>query len=223
MDRIRVVVADDHWTARAATRSLLERTEDIDVVGEAGDGEEAIELVERLRPDVLVLDMDMPKVSGVGVVQRLASSCTAVKVLAHSGYDDEYYIYETLRDGAAGYLLKNDSPDKFLEAVRDAAKGKRGLLSQPVQEKVGRLISRKNGFSGADAPKEALTRRELEVLSLVAQAKRNNQIAAELFISEGTVRNHINSINYKLGVGRRLDVIAWARRHGIGRTSSAGG
>lgn len=215
MSAIRVVLADDHPVVRSGIRTLLDGADDIQVVGEASDGAEALQLVEELEPDILLLDMELPVVSGVDVARKLAKTERWVGVLALSAHDDEHYIIETLGAGVSGYLTKDEAPEQIVEAVRGVARGENGWLSRRVTAKI---VSRVRPTARGLGLVRRLSERELEVLSLMARGLDNEEIAEELVISHGTVKNHVTSIYGKIGVRSRPKAIAWAREHGVGRT-----
>lgn len=217
---IRVVLADDHPLMRLGTRQLLEDDAGIVVVGEAADGIEALRLAIELKPDVLVLDMELPAISGVEVARRLGKAEEPVPVLALSAYDDEHYIIETLKAGAAGYLTKGEEPDEIVRAVRDVAGGRRGRMSQGVSEKVWDGFTNRLKSSGSSARTYGdLSEREIEVLAMLRRGLTNDQVAEELYITVGTVKNHTTNIYSKLGVRNRQQAVAWAERHGVGRST----
>lgn len=207
---IRVVLTDDHPVVRSGIRNMLEEASDIVVEGEAGDGKEALQLVEKLSPDVLLLDMEMPGLSGVEVAKQLQEAGSSVKVLALSAYDDEHYIRGLLSNGAAGYLTKEEAMDTIVEAVRGIASGEEGWLSRRAAASVA-------AWTRSDEPtREDLTDREVEVLDLVAKGWTSARIANELNISERTVRFHLSNVYGKLGVNSRAEAIAWAIKKGLG-------
>lgn len=207
---IRVVLTDDHPVVRSGIRNMLEEAADIVVEGEAGDGKEALRLVEELSPDVLLLDMEMPGLSGVEVARQLQEAGSSVKVLALSAYDDEHYIRGLLSNGAAGYLTKEEAMDTIVEAVRGIASGEEGWLSRRAAASVA-------AWTRSDEPtREDLTDREVEVLDLVAKGWTSARIANELNISERTVRFHLSNVYGKLGVNSRAEAIAWAIKKGLG-------
>jgi DNA-binding NarL/FixJ family response regulator len=204
---IRVVLADDHPLFRAGVRQLLDAA-GVAVVGEAGTGEEALALVHALRPDVLLLDMEMPVMTGVEVARRLHATGEEVRVLALSAYDDEQYVAELLACGAAGYLTKEEVPDRIVSAVRGIARGEGRWLSPGAAERAARRPA-------AEPEGRALSPREEEVLRLIAQGLDNAAIAGHLFISESTVKNHVTNLFAKLGVRTRAEAVAWAWRSGL--------
>ena len=207
---IRIVLADDHPVVRRGIRSMLEKAGDLAVVGEASDGEEALRLVNQLTPDVLLLDMEMPGMGGLEVARRLLADESTARVLALSAYDDEQYIFGLLDHGAAGYLTKDEAPTTIVEAVRGVARGEEGWISRRVANK---LVHRKR--MALEAATDALSDRERDVLGLVGHGYNNSHIAETLFISEGTVKNHVTHIYDKLNLRTRAEAVAWAWQHGL--------
>ncbi len=204
MRTIRVVVVDDHPIVRSGIRILIESAADIAVVGAGASGLEALELVARLQPDVLLLDMEMPDLSGVEVARKLRQDGSSVRVLALSAHDDEQYIVELLSIGAAGYLTKDEALETIVDAVRGVARGEEGWFSR-------RAAARMASWTRRDAqPRGRFTERETEVLRLLAQGWSNNKIAAELSLSERTVRFHLRNVYDKLQVNTRGEAIVAA-------------
>jgi DNA-binding NarL/FixJ family response regulator len=208
-DQIRVVLADDHPVVRSGIRNLLERSVGIQVVGEASDGEEALDLVSRKTPDVLLLDMELPKMRGVEVARELASRRSPTRILVLSAYDDKQYIIELLSNGAAGYLTKEEAPEVIVEAVRGVARGENGWVSR----RVGAHLA--DWMREEEPGKLPLTNREIDVLRLVATGKTNQEIGFELNISEKTVEKHLEGVFNKLGVTSRVEAAVTAVRRGI--------
>lgn len=209
MSLLRVVLADDHPVMRSGIRVLLETAPDIAVVGEAGGGIEALRLVVDLVPDVLLLDMEMPDLSGVEVARQLKAAGSPVRILALSAYDDGHYILELLAIGASGYLTKEEAPEAIIDAVRGVARGEEGWLSRRAAASIAAWTRRDQAGSAL------LTERETEVMHLLARGWTNNHIAEELNLSERTVRFHLRNIYDKLGVDSRGEAIAWAFREGL--------
>ena len=207
---IRIVLADDHTMVREGLRERLAQAEGLDVIGEAADGREALRLAQALEPDVLILDMEMPELTGAEVARRLQEAQSPVRILALSAYDDAEYIAELLDTGAAGYFTKEENLDTIVAAVRGIAAGEQGWLSRRVAATVMRLQR-----DGAPEPDHGLSEREVEVLRYVAEGQTNPQIAEVLFLSEHTVRNHLANIYSKLGLRNRVEAVAWAWRNGL--------
>ncbi len=209
MNQIRVILADDHPVLRKGIRTILEMEDDIRIIAEASDGEEAIDRVLQLNPDVLVLDVSMPKKTGLQVIAELTASHNPVKVLALSAYDDESFITEMIESGAAGYLLKREALDAIIEAVRGVAVGETGWFSRAIINKI--LDARRT------KEKVNLTDREKEIFDYLTLGWTNNQIGKKLNISERTVRYHLRNIYDKIGATSRGMAIAWGIRHGYGK------
>jgi DNA-binding NarL/FixJ family response regulator len=207
MSEIRVLLVDDHPIIRSGIRMLLEQAPDIVVVGETDRGDDVLSLVDRLTPDVLLLDMEMPGKSGVDVARELQASGSPVRILVLSAYDDDQYISSLLSNGAAGYLTKEEALGRIVEAVRGVARGEDGWFSRRAAAQIAALARKDSGGSIQD-----LTEREEEVLEMLAQGWTNTRIANEMTVSERTVRFHLSNIYDKLGVSSRAEAIAWALR-----------
>lgn len=208
---IRIVLAEDHSLVREGTRHILEQHPDLKVVGEAEDGEQALELVERLKPDVAILDIRMPKLSGIEVVRRMKQHAPNTRALMLTAFDDDDYILALMESGAAGYLLKTARATELVEAVRGVHQGE-SVLHPLIAAKIARLWSRQRESPEQKAP-EQLTQRERGVLELAAKGLRNKAIAEKLNISVRTVEGHFNSILSKLGVSSRLEAVLYAASH----------
>ncbi|MDQ5853124.1 MAG: response regulator transcription factor [Chloroflexota bacterium] len=205
---IRVVLADDHAVVRKGVRELLEDEPDIEVAGEASDGQQAVELAVALQPDVVVMDVAMPELSGVEATKRIRSLAPSVRILALTAYDDEPYIFGLLDAGATGYVLKTAESREIVRAVRAAAAGQ-AVLDPKVAT---RVVARARQPA---APAEALTERELTILRLAARGLTNKQIGAELDISDRTVQNHLANIYAKLLVASRTEAVTVALQRGL--------
>jgi len=209
MTTIRVLLADDHPVVRTGIRNLLEKAVDIDVVGEASSGSEALKLVEECNPDVLLLDLELPDVKGTEVAQKLQKSGSTVKILILSAYDDRAYIQEVLQLGAAGYLMKEEAPEAIVEAVHGVANGENGWVSRSI---AAQMVS---WVRGDESKATKLTPREMDVLRLVVAGKTNQNIAVALTISEKTVEKYLESIFAKLSVASRVEAAVYAVREGL--------
>jgi NarL family two-component system response regulator YdfI len=204
---IRVLIADDHLVVREGLRAILGTTADLTLVGEATDGAEAVELTEERSPDVVLMDLRMPNVDGIEAIRRIRAHHPAVEIVILTTYDDDAYIVEGMRAGARGYLLKDVDREVLFQTIRAAARGE-SLLPPAVTDRLVAHLS----HPGAG---EALSDREQEVLTLVAQGATNRRIAAELSITERTVKAHMTNIFNKLGVSSRAQAVAVALRRGL--------
>jgi len=210
---IRVLVADDHALLRQGVRQVLELEDDMEVVGEAAGGRQALELQQTLRPDVVVLDVSMPDLNGVEVAAAMKREDPNVGIVILTIHSDAPYILAAVQAGVAAYVLKDVKPELLVRAIREAAGG-RAYLSPTVAQRLMREYVRL--ATGEErAPMGELTSRELEVLALVAAGKSNSQIARTLYISEKTVKNHLSRIFEKLGVSDRTNAALLAVRHGL--------
>jgi DNA-binding NarL/FixJ family response regulator len=207
------------WSIRLIARLVGNVHPDLEVVGEASDGEEALRLADQLQPDVVLMDVRMPVLDGVAATRRLRAGQPACRVIMLTTFDDDEYVFEGLRAGAVGYLLKDVPSSKLVEAIRAASRGE-SFLQPSVAAKVvaefTRLASRPPEPPAAEAAlAEPLSDRELEVLRLVAEGASNKDIAARLFLAEGTVKNHLTNILGKLGVTGRMQAVNRARELGL--------
>lgn len=210
---IRVLVVDDHPVVRSGLIGMLDIEDDLEIVGEAGDGEEAVARVAELAPDVVLMDLRMPRLDGAGATARIVASHPSSRVLVLTTYDSDADIVRAVEAGATGYLLKDTPRTMLVDAVRAAARGET-VLAPPV---AARLVSRLR----APAP-EALTPREVQVLSLVARGLSNGEIGRELLIGEATVKTHLLRAFAKLGVDDRTRAVTVAMERGILPTPSTG-
>ncbi len=197
---VRTVLIDDHPALRAGVRAVLEQTGRIEVVAEASDGERGVEICQRLEPNVVLLDMEMPGMDGIAVAERLRELAVPTRVLAYSAYDDAAYVTAMLQAGAAGYVTKDKPMSLVAEAVEAVARGE------------GRWFVSITPPDPVDIP---ISDRELDVVRLMARGRDNNEIADELGISPNTVRNHVSAAYEKLGVSSWRQAVAWAWEHGL--------
>ena len=208
-----VVLADDHAIVRQGMRAVLEATAEFAVVGEVADGLQVLEVVERLRPNVLVLDLMMPGLNGLEITRQVRHRCPQTRVVILSMHADEAYVVEALRNGAAGYVLKDASTTDVTQAVREVAAGRR-YLSQPMSERAIEVYAEKAQAAPLDFY-ETLTTREREVLQLCAEGHSSTEIATRLGISPRTADTHRANLMRKLGLQGQTDLVRYALRRGI--------
>lgn len=215
-ETIRILLVDDQRLMREGLRVLLELEEGLEVVGEAGDGKEALEAYAALRPDVVLMDVRMPGMDGVEATRRLRERWPDARIIILTTFDDDAYVFEGLRAGALGYLLKDVSGDDLAKAIRTVAAGG-ALLAPSVARKVVAEFSRLAPPSRPpdEGLPEPLSEREKEVLRLLAQGLSNREIAERLVLAEGTVKNHVTTILQKLGVRDRTQAALRARQLGL--------
>lgn len=206
MSDIKVLIADDHPIVCKGIRNLLEPAADVTVIGEAHSGAEALQLVQSLKPDLVLLDVELTDMSGIDVIRKLNEDKISVRILGLSSYDDREFISQLLALGASGYLLKDEIPEQIIEAIRGVARGETGWVSRKVAAKLSQILQ-KDQDGVAD-----LTRREMDVLRLVVEAKTNGEIGVLLGISEKTVEKHLDTIFRKLGVASRVEAAVLAVR-----------
>ena len=200
-DKIRILLADDHNIVRSGIRQLLESADDLKVIAEAGDGAEAQVLIEQHKPDVAVLDIQMPKASGIEVTRWVRSHLPEVGVLILTAYDDDPYVMAVLQAGANGYVLKTGQPDELVQAVRDVYEGKSALDPNITRKLMSNL------FQKPEKSVESLTERELDVLRLTAKGFTNKAIGVQLSISDRTVQGHLAHIFAKLQANSRTEAV----------------
>lgn len=209
MANIQVLIADDHPIVRNGIRNILEPAVGITVVGEAESGQQALEMIETLHPDVVLLDMQLPDISGIEVVKKVAEAGILVRILGLSTYDDNEYISQLLSLGASGYLLKEEVPETIVEAVRGVARGETGWVSRKVAAKLTQILQDEQRGTAV------LTPREMDVLQLVVEGKTNAEIGLNLGISEKTVEKHLDAIFRKMGVVSRVEAAVMAVRQNL--------
>jgi two-component system, NarL family, response regulator LiaR len=212
MAKIRIVLADDHVILRQGTRQLLEHEPDIEVVGEASNGTEAVELVSKLKPDIVIIDVAMPGMNGIEATKKIKELLPGTKILVLTGYDYDEYIFSLLEIGAAGYLLKDVSGDDLVGAVRAVYQGEPVLHPTVMRKLMNRFKTPTTRQT--ETPIDVLSEREMEVLKLAVSGKSNKDIADALNISLRTVQAHMRSIFNKLGVGSRSEAIVSGLKKG---------
>jgi two-component system NarL family response regulator len=208
---IRVLLADDQVLVRAGFRALLDAQDDIEVVGEAGDGITAVDLVVETMPDIVLLDVRMPKRSGLEACMRIKEQAPSARIIMLTVSDEEGDLYEAVKNGASGYLLKDSSIDEVAQAVRVVAEGQ-SLISPSMAVKLLDEFKEMSRTDREQVPTPRLTDRELEVLRLVATGLNNREVAKQLFISENTVKNHVRNILEKLQLHSRMEAVMYAVR-----------
>lgn len=214
---VRVLIADDQSLVRAGFRMILEAEEDIEVVGEAADGAEALESAAELTPDVILMDVRMPNVDGLEATRRLLEGKSqGPRVLILTTFDLDEYVWEALRSGASGFLLKDTPPEQLVEAIRVVASGDALLAPAITRKVIEEFVSRPPASVRRLAPGlDELTARELEMLRYVARGLSNAEIAESAFVSETTVKTHVAHILTKLGLRDRVQAVVFAYEHGI--------
>lgn len=218
---VRVVIADDQALVRGGFRMILDARDDVEVVGEAGDGDEAVALVARLAPDVVLMDVRMPGGGGIEATRRIVASGSPARVVIVTTYDLDEYVFSALRAGASGFMLKDVRPAELVEAVRVVARGD-ALLAPSVTRRLLDRFAPALPDAGSPAPDLGdLTEREVEVLGLVAEALSNAEIAARLHLTEATVKTHVSSVLRKLGLRDRVQAVVVAYEVGLARPRSS--
>jgi DNA-binding NarL/FixJ family response regulator len=212
---IRVLLTDDQAMVRTGFRMIIESEGDIEVVGEAANGEQATAATRRLRPDVVLMDIQMPGGDGLEATRRITADAElSSRVVILTTFERDEYVFEALQAGASGFLLKNAPPEELLHAVRVVAAGD-GLLAPSVTRRIIQQFARRPVKPELGTQLDALTQREREVLTMLARGKSNAELAAELFVSEGTIKTHVSSLLSKLGVRDRVQAVVLAYESGL--------
>jgi DNA-binding NarL/FixJ family response regulator len=213
---VEVLLVDDQELVRAGLRTILDRHDDIDVVGEAGDGEEAVAASARLRPDVVVMDIRMPGMDGLEATRRLVSQAGhAPRVIVLTTFDLDEYVYEALRAGASGFMLKGAPAEQLVHAVRVVADGEALISPSVTRRLLGEFAGRRSGDARPPAALDELTAREREVLDLMAKGRSNPEIAEELVVTSATVKTHVAHVLMKLGVRDRVQAVILLYESGV--------
>jgi len=211
MNKINVLLVDDHSLVRQGIKQILELEKDLFVIGQANNGEEAIVQVQELKPDIVLLDINMPKLNGIHTLRRLKGIDSEIKVIMLTFYEDSEYLFEALNLGANGYILKDAESDSLIKAIRDVYHGDSyvhpSIAASLVKGSNDRYINEKTNTK--------LTKREYEVLTLIAEGLNNREIANNLYISEKTVKNHVSNIFKKINVNDRTQAAIYAYKHNI--------
>ena len=210
-ESIRILITDDHAVVREGLRTLIGTEPGMEVVGEAADGVEAVQKACSLRPDVILLDMVMPRMDGLEAINEIKRECPEARILVLTSFSDDEKVFPAIKAGALGYLLKNTTPLRLLNAIRDVHQGKPSMSSD-IAKKVMNELQRTSDLPPTEEP---LTEREMDVLRLVAQGLSNRDIAETLVIGEGTVRTHVSKILSKLHLANRTQAALYALREGL--------
>jgi DNA-binding NarL/FixJ family response regulator len=212
---IRVLIADDQELMRTGLRMILEAQDDIEVIGEAADGAAAVKAARTLDPDIVLMDVRMPGTDGIEATRRLAAAGLHARVLMLTTFDVDEYVYEAMKVGASGFMLKNAPPQRLVDAVRATAAGEAQLAPAIVQRMVDEFVRRPAPGASRPPAMEELTARELDVLKLIARGLSNAEVAAELFLGEATVRTHVSRVLTKLGLRDRTQAVVLAYESGL--------
>ncbi|QEK11929.1 response regulator transcription factor [Crassaminicella thermophila] len=209
--KIRVLIADDHALMRQGLKQIIELEDDIEVVGLAVDGEDTIKKAQQLHPHIILLDINMPNMNGIQALRRLKDIGTDSKIIMLTIHEDREYLFETINIGASGYVLKDAESASLIKAIRDVFTGHSYIHPSLASA----LVKEYNKKESDTYKKDKLTRREYEVLGLIAEGKNNREIAQDLFISEKTVKNHVSNIFKKIDVNDRTQAAIYAYKHNI--------
>ena len=221
---IRILIADDQELVRTGLRLVLQAYDDLDVIAEAADGEQARELAEKLHPDVVLMDVRMPRMDGIEAVTLLSAAALdpPPRVLMLTTFDLDEYVFGALRAGAAGFLLKDASRERLVDAIRVVNAGEALLSPSITRRLIEEFAKRSDPIRPPDTIMEALTARERETLGLVARGLSNAEIAQRLFVTEATVKSHVSSVLTKLGLRDRVQAVVFAYEHGLVVAGEAG-
>lgn len=212
--KIKVLIADDHSLMRQGLKQILELEEDMEVIGLAIDGEDAVKKSQQLKPHVILMDINMPKMNGIQALRRLKDMGLDSKIIMLTIHEDREYLFETINIGASGYVLKDAESSSLIKAIRDVYGGE-SYIHPSLAASLVKEFNKKGKLDDDEFKKERLTRREYEVLGLIAEGKNNKEIADTLFISEKTVKNHVSNIFKKIDVNDRTQAAIYAYKHNI--------
>jgi NarL family two-component system response regulator LiaR len=213
IEKIKVLIVDDHQVVRQGLRTFLELNDDIEVLGEAADGQEAVELTAQLKPDIVLMDLVMPRLDGIAATTKIKSLGTGAKVIALTSFTEDDKVFPAIQAGASSYLLKDVSPDALVDAIRAAHRGEARLHPEVMRKLMAQVAAQPASSKQVSGPQ--LTKRELEAIRLVAQGCSNREIAETLVISEKTAKAHISNILGKLGLDDRTQMAVYAIKHDL--------
>jgi DNA-binding NarL/FixJ family response regulator len=211
---IRILLVDDQQLVRSGFRMILDAESDVSVIGEAADGSEALRMVKREQPDLVLMDVQMPGMDGLEATRLIHELADPPRVLILTTFERDDYVFTALRDGASGFILKNAPTEQLLEAVRTVAAGE-ALLAPSVTRRLVEEFARRPAAAAASPDLERLTEREVDVLTLLARGKSNAEIAEELYVGEATVKTHVSNVLMKLGLRDRVQAVVFAYEHGV--------
>jgi len=211
MSAIKVLIVDDHNLVREGLKAVFDQGNEVEVVGEAGSGEEALEMVDKVKPDVVLMDISMPGMNGIQATKLIREKCPDAKVVMLTMLDQEGYVYEAVKAGATGYMLKNTSSDDLVNAIQTVAEGKALLHPDATAQLLKEFVT----LADNKAKDYGLSNREMEVLQHLSEGNTNKEIAKALWISEQTVKTHVAHIFDKLGTSDRTETVATALRSGL--------
>lgn len=214
MKKIRVLIADDHAMLRQGLKQILELEEDIEVIAQASNGNEAISLAREKNPDVILMDINMPQTNGLQAISQLKTEKHPSKIIVLTLHEDREYLFKTLQMGAEGYVLKDAESNVLIEAIRSVYNGE-PYIQQNMTKELVKELNRMATYDNIKNDENSLTTREIEVLKLIAEGMINKEIAKQLFISEKTVKNHVSNIFRKLNVSDRTQAAIYAFKHNI--------
>ncbi|HEX3028825.1 MAG TPA: response regulator transcription factor [Clostridia bacterium] len=214
MDKIRVLIADDHSMVRQGIKQILELEKDITVIAQASNGDEAIKMARECKPDIILMDINMPNTNGLQAIQELKQDKEPFKIIVLTIHEDREYLFKTLQMGAEGYILKDSEPSVLIEAIRNVNSGQSFIQPNMTKELV-KEFTRVTLHEKEKTEENSLTAREIEVLGLIAEGLINKEIAKQLYISEKTVKNHVSNIFKKLNVSDRTQAAIYAFKHNL--------
>lgn len=211
---LKILVVDDHQLLREGLKKILALEEDFEVIGCAENGERALAMLKKSKPDIILMDVNMPKMNGIEATFKIKQLYPGIKIIALTIHEDEEYVFELIRAGVSGYVLKDISADELIETIKRVNKGE-SIIAPSITGKIINEFSKMHRKAELEKNKGQLTRREKEVLVLLTEGKSNKSIAEELFLSEKTVKNHVSNVLHKLEVDDRTQAVLYALKNGL--------